>query len=74
MTGKPTYSMTLGEAEAYRMGYDVGYAAGMKAAAMAKEAVRCVAVAGKPPECAAQNPDVMCKQCNCWKMFRGYCS
>ncbi len=73
---KPLHAMTLDEAEAFRKGYDVGFAAGMKAAEFAKKANHILAASAKSKvdPCITDNPAHRCMMCTCWKMYREYCS
>ena len=58
-------SMTIGEAEAYWMGYRDG---------MNKRKEMMGQKVGPHPECQTYNPSLMCLDCKCWKMTREYCS
>lgn len=57
--------MTTAEADAYRLGYQDG-----RAAWAAERRLN----TGPHIECKSANPDVQCRQCNCWKMTRELCS
>jgi hypothetical protein len=62
---KPTRTMTTGETEAYWQGHRDGMA---KAERLRQQKV------GPHIECKSAQPDVMCRDCRCWKMTREYCS
>ena len=59
-------SYTLGEAEAYDKGYEDGL--------VAAKNTTVTSVSRHSEACLNDNPDDRCDKCNCWKIFREYCS
>ena len=77
---KDRKSYTLDEAAAYDAGFQHGYVTAMQVLAPQMLKVsESVQFEEPPPEndklaCWSHNPNKMCKDCNCWKMTREYCS